>query len=285
MTKKIVLGVAAVAFAAAVMAPSASASCIPAKSATNFSDTTAYWIPLEAGGQLSGAAWQLGAPGSFRSDGGTVVCTDFLVEGPGGISLALDLGSCGAGCPAGLSTLATLAQSSGPGGTSFLLATIVETPASSVNFDYATQGDHNMIAIPRPRVLSSSRSGTDVNLSVAIDSIAAGLFGPNAASAVTGFNILGASSTSDPGRDQASYSPRASAPSAGGAATTVPVVVDCSNPASDQWLVTQISFENGSVLSGAVSEATRVNCNPALANPKTPKIKVAPRATPKSISN
>jgi hypothetical protein len=280
MTKKFVFGAAALAVSALLMTPSASASCNPGKSATTFSTSTAYWVPLEAGGTLTGAAWQLGAPGSFRSDGGAVVCSDFLVETGGGLSLALDLGACGAGCPATGATLATLAQSSGPAGTSFLLATIVETPAATVNFDYATQGDHAMIAIPRPRVLSSAKNLGNpllVDLNVALDSIAGGLYGPNAASAITGFRILGASASSDPGRDASAYTLRASVPAGGGTAATQALQVDCSNPNSDQWLVTQISFENGAVLSGAVSGATRVNCNPALANPKNPKVKVAPK--------
>ena len=281
MTKKIVFGAAAIAVSALLMAPSASAACNPGKSATTFSAVTAYWIPVQAGGTLVGQAWQLGAPASFSSAG----CPQFLSETGGGISLALDLGACGTGCTAPLATLATLAQSQGPAGTSFLLDTIVETPASSVNFDYSTQGNHNMIPIPRPRVLSSARVATNLNLSVALDSIAGGLYGPNAASAVNGFRILTASSATDPGRDASAYSavPAAVVSSPGGAATTQAVVLNCTNP-QDQWLVTQIQFENGLVLSGAVSGATRVHCDPTIANPK-PKVKIAPKATPRSSSN
>lgn len=285
MTKKIVFGAAALAVTALLMTPSASASCNPGKSAQTFSDVTAYWVPLEAGGALAGAAWQLGSPGGFNSTGGVVVCDGFLSEAAGGISLALDLGSCGAGCPAPLSTLATLAQSKGPGGTSFLIATIVETPAATVNFNYATQGNHNMIAIPRPRVLSSSRSGDNVVLNVAIDSIAAGLFGPNAGNAVSGFVLRSAAGTSDPGRDASAYPNGFTVASPGGAAATAAFTVSCANPAVDQWVVTQIQLEPGAGGSSAVSAATRVNCNPALAKPVTPKIKVAPKAAPKSISN
>ena len=176
-----------------------------------------------------------------------------------------------------------LALSKTATGTEFLLDTIVETPASSANFDYGTQGNHAMIPIPRPRVLSSARVASTLNLSVAADSIAGGLYGPNAANAVTGFRILTASAGADPGRDASAYTLAATIVSPGGGAATQPVALNCTNP-QDQWLVTQIQFEGGAVLSSAVSGATRVHCDPTIANPK-PKVKIAPKATPRSSSN
>src|SRR4029453_8065552 len=93
-----------------------------------------------------------GAPGVWSGTG----CDDSaLFVDAGGFSLNLNLSSCGAGCPAPLATLATLAQSRGGSGTSFLLDTVVETPLAANNFDYGPQGNHQMIDIPRPRVLSS----------------------------------------------------------------------------------------------------------------------------------
>jgi hypothetical protein len=281
MTKKIVFGVMLVALVAVVAVPSASAACIPAKSATTFSTLTAYWVPTDSTGSLVGQAWQLGSPGTYSSTG----CPTFMTFDPGGVTLNLDLGSCGSGCPAALSTLATLAQHIRADGTSeFLLDTIVETPAATVNFDYATQGNHNMIPIPRPRVLSSARVATNVNLNVAVDSIAGGLYGPNAGSAVTGFRILTKSSAVDPGNDAANYDavPAAVIANPGGTGASQPVVLNCTNPA-DQWIVTQIQFEGGTVLGGATSAATRVRCDPALANPKykiVPKKIGAPRTVP-----
>jgi hypothetical protein len=275
MTKKIVLGVMTIALVGFVAVPSASAACIPAKTAQTFSANTAYWLPATSVGTLSGQAWQLGAPGNFASTG----CVDILSAVGDNITLVLDLGSCGAGCPGplGANTLAVLAQNRSATGGEFLLATIAETPASAVNYDYSTQGDHTMIKIPRPRVLSSARVGNNVNLSVAVDSVAAGLFGPNAASAISGFNILTKSSATDPGSDASQYSLRSTVPSPGGAAVTQPISLDCTNP-QDQWIVTQIQFENGTVLGNTTSGATRVRCDPALAAPKTPsKVKVAPK--------
>jgi len=277
MTKKIVLGAVVVALAAFVATPSASAACIPAKTAQTFgASATAYWLPASSVGTPAVQSWQLGAPGTWAGTG----CPDtfLFADGPG-FSLNFDLGSCGAGCPGPLNanTLVVLAMNKTATGTEFLLDTAVENAAAFANYDYGAQGDHTMIPIPRPAVLSSSRVGSNVNLSVSVGSIAAGLFGPNAGSAVTGFNILTAASDTDPGRDASAYSLRSTIPSAGGAAATQPVSLDCTNPQS-QWIVTQIQFENGTVLSKAVSAATRVSCGPALANPKvSPKIKVAPK--------
>lgn len=279
MAKKIVLSVAVAAFAVIAMAPSASASCNPGKSASTYvGGASAYWLPATVQGNAIGQTWQLGAPGTWNGAGGAVPCSPGIVYfSAAGMNLNLDLGACGAGCPNG--PLAVLAQNETPTGTEFLLATVVETPANSVNFDYQAGGNRNLIKIPRPRVLSSSRSGTDVILSIALDSIAGGLYGPNAGSAVTGYRLLGKSASSDPGAAASGYDAvaRAVVAAPGGIAATTPLTVNCSDLANDQFLAVQISFEGGAVLSNSVSAATRVRCDPALANPKTPKVKVAPK--------
>jgi hypothetical protein len=289
MTKKIVFGVAAVALATVVMAPAASAACASARSAKTYNSGTgaySYWhAPSgDTGGTLVGQTWQLGAPGTWSTgncnsvDVGSPGGAGFIYFGAGGIGLNLDLAACGSGCPASGSTLAVVAQKKSGATTDFLVATVVETPGGAVNFDYSTQGNHEMIPMPRPRVTSSSRAGTTVNLNVQVPAISAGLYGPNAANAVTGFNILSASSATNPGRDAAAYTLRSAITSPGGNAATGAVSVDCTNPNADQWVVTQLVLEGG-VGSSAVSEATRVNCNPALADPK---YKIVPkRGTPK----
>jgi hypothetical protein len=278
MTKKIVLGLAVVAFAVVVMAPAASASCIPGKSAQTFNAqalTYAYWTsPSGTPGTVVGQFWQLGNPAA--GSGNSTVCPNMLYFSAAGMNLNLDLGACSAGCVGG--TMAVLAQNQTPAGTEFLVATIVETPANTVNFDYSTQGDHAMVQLPRPRVTSSSRAGASVNLNVQVPAISDGLYGPNAANAITGFNILSASGTTDPGRNAAAYTLRSSIAAAGGGAGTGAVTVDCTNTAQDQWVVTQLALDGGQV-SSTVSAATRVNCNPALADPK---YKIVPkRGTPK----
>jgi len=293
MTKKIVFGVVLVALVALVTVPSASANCNPAKSAVTFGGgVTAYWLPVTAVGTLAGQAWQLGAPGTSSA---SVACVDFassLFPDTSGVSLQFNLGAaCNAGCPAAtapaLPTLAFLAQNKTATGTEFLLATVVETPGNaSGNFHYGFQGNHNMITLPSPTVISSSKALSVVTLHVGIPSIAAGLYGPGAASAVSGFNVVSALSETNPGTDASLYQTRASVASAGGAAVLdQAVTVDCAAATGlqDQWVATQISFEGGSVLSSAVSAPRRVHCLGALADPK---YKVVPKkAGPKAIQN
>jgi hypothetical protein len=291
MKKQIVLGLIATALVSVAFAPSASASCIPAKSAKTYNSGTgafAYWhgVTPTAGTTMSGQTWQLGAPGVWST--GNCNTVDMGNPTPGffyfageNIGLNLDLGACGNGCPAPLATIAVAAYKSGPGGTEFLVATIAETPASAVNFDYATQGDHNMVTLPRPRVTTSSRAGTSVNLGISVPAVTGGLYGPNAGSAITGFNILSAQGSSDPGRSASAYTLRGSIAATGGTAGTGAISVDCTNTAQDQWVVTQINFENGAVLGSAVSQPTRINCNPALADPK---YKIIPKKGVKDIN-
>jgi hypothetical protein len=284
MTKKIVFGVVLGALVAVAAVPSASASCIPAKSATTFSTVTSYWIPSAAGGTVVGQAWMLGAPGTYSTTG----CPPFLTLDAGGISMNLDLGACGAGCPANGSTLATLAQHVKPDGTvELLLDTIVETPASSVNFDYATQGNHNLVPLVHPRVVGSARVGNLINFTATIDAVNSGLYGPNAANAVVGYKLVTAQSAGDPGRDAAAFTNVLATIAASGGSTGVsgPLSVDCTDITRDQWVAVQLSLENGTVLSQVVSQPTRINCNPALANPKYNKVAPKKIIAPGNVAN
>src|SRR4030095_4649358 len=102
MTKKIVFGVAVVAVAALVMAPSASASCPGSRTANTYSSSgTAYWhLPVgDVPGTLFGQAWQLGSPGTFNSTGGPMPCVGILYFSGENVNLGANFGECGFGCP------------------------------------------------------------------------------------------------------------------------------------------------------------------------------------------
>lgn len=284
MMKKIVLGAALLAVVAA-LAPAANAVCNPPKTAGTYNATPyflAYWIsPTGNTGTLVGQWWQTG--NSVGANTGN--CTGFLYFGTAGIGLNLDMGTCGTGCPANLSTLAVLAQkqTADGKGSEFLMATAAETPADSRNFDYGRQGNHNLIAIPPPRVTGSSRSGTNVNLNVTMDPIAAGLYGTAAPGSASGYRILSKSSPGDPGRNASAYdaTPLGTFTTTAGAGASGAVVVDCSTTSQDRWVVTQLTFEGGTVFSNAVSGAVRVGCNPLLADPH---FKIIPK-TPANKTN
>ena len=285
MTKKIVFGVAAVALAAVVMAPAASAACGNVRSASTYNSATRaynYWhAPSgDATGTLIGQTWQLGNPGQFS----TGDCLNFnggiLYFGSGGIGLNLHMESCGAGCPSPLSTLAVLAQKRDPTGvTDFLLATVVETPGV-VNFDYSTQGNHQMIRMPQPTVLSSGpKVGNTLPVHISLPSVAAGLYGPNAGNAITGFQIVYKLAAASPGTDGSLYTPAPGGTIAAPGGTPVAdalLQLDCTDPTNtkDAWIATRLYLENGQVLSGAVSQPKRVHCVGSLAEPK---YRVVPR--------
>ena len=283
MTKKIAFGVAAVALATIVMAPSASAACSGPTTANTYNGGTGaytYWHSPsgDTTGTLVSQAWQLGSPATFNSTG----CPTFLYFSPQGLGIGLgaDFSTCGVGCPAPGSTLAVLAQkiAAGPSPvTDFLIATVA-AGQTGVTFDFSTQGAHDMIQMPAPTVLNSGpRSGNLLPLHVSIPSVAGGLYGPNAANAITGFRVVAALSATEPARDSAGFTPvtGGAISSPGGAAVgDTLVTLDCGSTAGvDGWVAVQLSLENGTVLGGTVSKPKRVHCQGALAEPKFKPIK------------
>ena len=288
MTKKIVFGVAVMAFAALVMAPAASAACGSIRSASTYNAITGksvYWqlVGGDAQGTAVGQTWELGNPKQFSTGNCNAIAVGnptpgFLYFGTGGnpgIGLNLRMESCGSGCPSPNSTLAVFAANatnfSGGGEVGFVLATVAETPAGAVNCDFSTQA-HSMVRLPSPTVLvSGPRRGSSVPVSVSVPSVAAGLRGPNAADALAGYRIVSALSVGNPGNDAAKYTPIATIAAPGGVAgSQMALSLDCSDPTNtkDQWVATQLSFEGGSVLSNVVSAPTRVRCAGAMVEPK-----------------
>src|SRR5262245_9372290 len=284
MTKKIILGLVAVAVVGLVAAP-ASAACIPDKAAVTYGAQPTYWHSANSNpGTMLGQSWQVGGPGIWNSGSGTPLDCNNIDQGSGSpgfiyqipgtdkVGLNLHMGSCGTGCPANGATVAMAAYKSTAQGTEFLIASVAETPAAAFNFDYSQQGDHNLAPLPRPRVTSSSKAGTIVTLNIAADATLGGVYG--SASSVTGYRILSAQSATEPGRNAAAYTLRGTIGGTGGAAGTGQVTVDCGASTADIWVVTALNLENGGVAGGAVSAPTRVNCNPNLADPK---FKIVPK--------
>jgi len=72
--------------------------------------------------------------------------------------------------------------------------------------------------------------------------------------------------TSDPGRDPAPWTVAQTVPSDGSGAT-FSVQSSCSNPGGDEFFATRLLFGDGQK-SDLVSRSLRVNCNPALAEPR-----------------
>jgi hypothetical protein len=93
-------------------------------------------------------------------------------------------------------------------------------------------------------------------LTVNVPSVAAGLQDPGTAISMTGYRILSKLSVIDPGQNASSYSLVTTIPGAGGHdAADTSITLDCTDPTGtkDRWIVTQLAFENGEIVSNAVS--------------------------------
>jgi hypothetical protein len=171
------------------------------------------------------------------------------------------------GCPSGTLVVRLSTTTANP---RFLTMTAVEGNCSSSSaFDFRCgRTDASLIPgapIPRPQVTSSARAGSAVNLNVNLPSTAAGNQG-SAAGAVASYDIVRASGA-DPGRGAAGWQLVQNVPAAGGVPATSSFSADCSNPSVDQFFATRIVFGDGQK-ADSVSDSFRVNCNPALAEPR-----------------
>jgi hypothetical protein len=273
-----ILGVAAVVIA--VVTP-VSANCIPAKLAATFNEQGYAYIDLGNGvaaSQVVGGFWAAGNP---NANNGTYGPNEWLfVDLNGKLSMNANLGDARVnGCPSGKLVVRLSTTTAAP---RFLTMTSVEGNCSSTSaFDFRCgRSDGSLIPgapIPRPQVTSSARAGGVVNVNVNLPSTAAGNQG-DAAGAVASYDIVRASGA-DPGRGAAGWTLVQNVPAAGGGAATGAFAADCSNPSVDQFFATRIVFADGQKAE-SVSDSFRVNCNPALAEPRfnvVPKKPVGPK--------
>jgi hypothetical protein len=273
-----ILGVAAVLVACAVAAaPSANAGCAVPKIFSSWGDGGYFYLvppPGATDSSLLGRFWTIGNRASVNE--GTYADTNWVkFYAPTNvwyINGTLDSPQI-TGCPTG-SMLVLIQNNDGPTA-SFVAANQIETPAAQKFYDYSTLATHfTMVPIPRPQVVSSARVGSSVQMNVNIPSAQSGVYGPNTASLLQ-YRIVTRSGTSDSGRAAAAYTPGAVVP----ANTTTPLSVDCSAVTSDQWVATQLLVDG--FPTDLVSAPTRVNCNPALAEPKFKLIDRKPGDVPK----
>ena len=287
MTKKIVFGVALALVIVGISAPSASAACNPPKFASTYNSVTggfAYWHTTIVGGTLHSRMWSGAVDYTGTCDGGAGSANGNVIYfgiDPQNVGFNASLGDgCVPGCPtASLSVKASVTSGDGSS-QEFVASAAPETPAGGVNFDFSDKA-HNMVSTPRPRVgTNNGRVGSTVVMSTLAEPLG-GYFDGTAAQVVS-CNYRQASSLTDPGR-QASLYPTllATAPASSGSCASANLVVDCSNIANDAWVVIQTVTAAGA--DAVVGPATRVKCNPALAQPK---VKVpAKKAGAASIRN
>jgi hypothetical protein len=174
---------------------------------------------------------------------------------PGDFGINLSLGdACTPGCPSG--SLTILASATDGTRAETLAAQALEAPGA-VNFDFSATGSRALVEYPRPHATSVTRLG---------DQVFIGLFIPpvsvydDAGSGITGFNILTATASSDPGRSPGAYTLNTHVPSPGGSGVTANVTGLCpSGGQDDVWLAVQITTSAGA--SSLVSQSFRIHCH------------------------
>lgn len=258
-----VLGV--LAFALLVAMP-ASANCIPGKVFASIDPANALYVYVQMNGgdndSVTARFWQDGN----RSAGneGSYDDARWLLPfgGPGRYYISGDLGDAdAAGCITGRMNL--LLQNNNGGVVDFMFATAAEGTGAAA-YDFARIGSPELSSapLPRPRVLSSSRAGSTVNLNVVVDAATGGTHGDNAAADVS-YRVMQTTGTADPGRGAAAYTVLGTVTPG----SPAPFTVDCTNTATDRWIATQLVIDGGQQVGDLVSAPVRINCNPALADP------------------
>jgi len=298
MTKRIVFGAALALVIVGLMAPSASAICPNSKTASTYNPTTlefTYWHTTLTGPgtTLVAKVWQPGGAdvtgtcNTLQNPNGDRGIIYFGAD-PGTIGLGTDFSNgCvqgGTACPVG--QLAVLATVNLGNKTEFLTTQAPEAPlGSAVNFDFSTltSPPHNMAAIPRPRITSSSKAGSIVTAGITIDAANVAAY-DGSGGLITGYNILSKLSGTDPGRLASAYDAGPNVTASGGSSATTSVGVDCTGGSPSlnrRWVVTQLVTANGP--SPTVSEATLVSCDGSLAEPPGGKYKIVkPKVAPNS---
>lgn len=271
----LVLGIVSAVALAVVAAPLAEATCAPAKRFSQWDASSATYAYTnfqqpQTNAAIIGALWQTGAR-SAANEGSGCEDTSWLNPYAGqwyingflnGLDPQGDLCQ-PTGCPSGDMTIVVEAPRSG-GGAEFGVTRVGET---SFGFNYSTAGTLNTADIPRPNVSSSGRSGTNVNINFTLpgrDSAYAGAAPVN--QAISSYRIVRFRGNADPGRGSGQWSLLQSFPY-NSAGVSGSLTIDCADTTQDEFIATQVSYDNGQYLGALVSQSVRIECDPNLANP------------------
>lgn len=278
----IVLGaVAAVAFVGAVA--DVQAACNPARTFYTVDQATPNYryliFPPEAdavigGPSLIGRHWEPGNRGAHNEGPACPECA-YLLDLPGGMGVLGALGGNIIGCdclnvgcnPTGMVLL--VQTRSTDGSKAYYAAGRVDVVGGSYNF--AANTNWPVVEMPRPRVTSSSRGGNTVTIGAQFDAPdgARGETGYAAPLILTGYQIVRFEGAADPGRAQALWTPVGSVlPVAANGASVGGVGITCTSTATDVFVATRLVLDNGQYSSDYVSASTRIECDPAVADPR-----------------
>lgn len=249
------------------------------------------------GPNLKGRFWQAGAR-TLHNEGTTCPESSYFI--PADVAPAGKLGIFGAlngdywgttcinlGCPTGSMILLVQTRSTDGLKSYFAVGKATET-AGGFDFSTADPGaDWTVLESPRPRVQTSGRNSGIVNVSLHFDAPSVHAHGTTPTdenSTITGYQIFRVTSNTDPGRAPGAWGPVVETlnTGAGGADTTMNV--DCSGITTDVFIGTRVIFDNGQFLSDDISQATKIECDPNVAEPRFKQIEkkrpTSPRTPP-----
>ena len=260
------------ALAASMIALPAAANCIPAKTFTNFNTIETpgaylyiHWFDTAVtSDDIVGRFWQTGnraASNEGTYDDAAWLLDSYYYPGQDLWYLNGNLGDAGViGCPAGsLTVAATNTRTAG-----WFMATIDETPPRSVTFDYSRLGTDFNALEQRLTIVSSSRLGPDVVVTVSVPDPSVAVYGGGASVTSIGVYSLVADRGTTPSKDiSAGWTLVSTVPGTGG---FVDLPVNCADVATNQFLAMGIEVDG--VPPTHVGHAREIECNPNLADPK-----------------
>lgn len=280
-----VLGIAgALVLAGAVT--DASAACNPTKDfKLAFGAGGDYFMnfPADAdtavpGSVLKGRLWQPGNRGAanegaacpeatYLLGGGTQQMTIFGQSG-GDI---LGTGPCdNTGCPAGAMIILIQTTSTDGSKAYYAVGKVNETVGE---FDFGRGGtDWEVVEVPRPRVTQSSRAGSTVTLNLSFDP-PAGAHGEAdgfaRSSILTGYQVVRFEGSADPGRAFGAWTNLGAViPVTEGGATLGGLGAVCGGTTDDVFIAMRPVYDGGQFSGDYVGASTRVECDPAVADPR-----------------
>ena len=235
----------------------------PGTPATSESIVGRFWQP----GQHSGAG-----EGACNDAAWLLPCGEYCPATSAGPAFVIGgftgSDSCPSGCPSGEMILLLQEQGSAPGGM-FAVARVTETVGSPA-FDFSRiQRDVTLAPIPRPRVITGERVGTNYRFHLQFDDPGAGFFGlPGvpATSTITAINVYTKVATDlptmPPPLQRTAWTFRQRLPYVGGTtSTTLDVAPEdmCIGGGYAFQIVSAIELDGGQVVTDYVSQSTVIS--------------------------